>query len=119
MAAENTRLDWPAQEPAGRVRCGGGGMVSTAQDYLRFAQMLLNGGELGGVRILAPATVELMTSNHLAASLTTGEFSVGPFVIRPGLEWGYDCAVFSDPLAADEVVGKGTFFWVGAGDTWF
>jgi len=94
-------------------------MVSTAQDYLRFAQMLLNGGELGGVRILAPATVELMTSNHLAASLMTGEFSVGPFTIRPGLGWGYDCAVFSDPLAADEVVGKGTFFWVGAGDTWF
>ena len=98
---------------------GGGGMVSAAQDYLRFAQMLLNGGELGGVRILAPATVELMTSNHLAASLMTGEFSVGPFIIRPGLGWGYDCAVFSDPLAADEVVGKGTFFWVGAGDTWF
>jgi CubicO group peptidase (beta-lactamase class C family) len=98
---------------------GGGGMVSTAQDYLRFAQMLLNGGELDGVRILAPATVQLMTANHLAPSLMTGEFSIGPEVIRPGMGWGYDCAVFTDPLQADEVVGKGTFFWLGAADTWF
>ena len=98
---------------------GGGGIVSTAQDYLRFAQMLLNGGELDGVRILAPATVELMTSNHLAPSLMTGEFSIGGVTIRPGLGWGYDCAVYSDPLEADEVVGKGTFYWFGAADTWF
>jgi len=88
---------------------GGAGMVSTAQDYLRFAQMLLNGGELDGVRILAPATVQLMTSNHLAASL----------MLEPGLGWGYDCAVFSDAQEANRVVGKGTFFWWGAADTWF
>jgi CubicO group peptidase (beta-lactamase class C family) len=98
---------------------GGGGMVSTAEDYLRFAQMLLNGGELDGMRILAPATVQLMTSNHLAPGLMTGEFSIGPAIIRPGMGWGYDCAVYSDPLEADEVVGKGTFFWFGAADTWF
>jgi CubicO group peptidase (beta-lactamase class C family) len=98
---------------------GGGGMVSTAQDYLRFAQMLLNGGELDGTRILAPTTVQLMTSNHLAPSLMTGEFSIGPWIIRRGMGWGYDCAVYSDPLEADEVVGKGTFFWAGVADTWF
>jgi CubicO group peptidase (beta-lactamase class C family) len=63
---------------------GGGGMVSTAQDYLGFAQMLLNGGELDGVRILAPATVELMTSNHLARSLMINESELDP---RPGLGW--------------------------------
>ena len=98
---------------------GGGGMVSTAQDYLRFAQMLLNGGELDGVRILAPSTVQLMTANHLAPALMTGDSSVGSDVIRPGLGWGYDCAVFTDPLQADEIVGRGTFFWIGAADTWF
>jgi CubicO group peptidase (beta-lactamase class C family) len=98
---------------------GGGGMVSTAQDYLRFAQMLLDGGALGGVRILAPATVQLMTSNHLASNLMTGEFSIGPEVIRPGMGWGYDCAVLWDPPLANEIVGKGTFFWLGAADTWF
>lgn len=95
---------------------GGAGMVSTAQDYLRFAQMLLNEGELDGVRILAPTTVHLMTSNHLSASVMTEEGPLGP---RPGLGWGYDCAVFSDPQEAGEVVGKGTFFWLGAADTWF
>jgi CubicO group peptidase (beta-lactamase class C family) len=98
---------------------GGGGMVSTAQDYSRFAQMLLNGGELDGVRVLAPATVQLMSANHLAPQLMTGEFSIGPETIRPGMGWGYDCAVFTDPAAADEIVGKGTYFWIGAADTWF
>jgi CubicO group peptidase (beta-lactamase class C family) len=98
---------------------GGGGMVSTAQDYMRFAQMLLNGGELDGVRILAPATVQLMSANHLRPSLMTGEFFIGPETMRPGLGWGYDCAVFTDPATADEIVGKGTFFWLGAADTWF
>jgi len=98
---------------------GGGGLVSTAEDYARFAQMLLNGGELNGVRILAPSTVQLMSANHLAPSLMTGEFSIGPMTMRPGLGWGYDCAVYTDPPTADDVVGKGTFFWVGAADTWF
>lgn len=98
---------------------GGGGVVSTAQDYFRFAQMLLNGGELDGARILAPATVQLMSANHLAPNLLTGEFSIGPEVMRRGMGWGYDCAVIYDPPTADEVVGKGTFFWIGAADTWF
>jgi len=98
---------------------GGGGMVSTARDYFRFAQMLLNGGELDGVRILAPATVQLMSTNHLAPNLMTGEFFIGPETIRPGMGWGYDCAVFTDPAMANEIVGKGTFFWLGAGDTWY
>jgi CubicO group peptidase (beta-lactamase class C family) len=98
---------------------GGGGIITTAQDYMRFAQMLLDGGELEGVRILAPSTVQLMTSNHLAPNLMTGEFSIGPETIRPGMGWGYDCAVFTDPVQADEIVGKGTFFWLGAADTWF
>jgi CubicO group peptidase (beta-lactamase class C family) len=98
---------------------GGGGLVSTAQDYMRFAQMLLNQGELDGQRILSPASVALMTANHLAPRLMTGEFSIGPETIRPGMGYGYDCAVFTDPLEADEVVGKGTFFWLGAADTWF
>jgi CubicO group peptidase (beta-lactamase class C family) len=98
---------------------GGGGLVSTARDYARFAQMLLNRGELDGVRVLSPASVQLMSSNHLAAGLMTGEFSIGPEIIRPGMGWGYDCSVFTDPPLANEIVGKGTFFWLGAADTWF
>ncbi|MGA3019983.1 MAG: hypothetical protein ABSF62_22930 [Bryobacteraceae bacterium] len=47
-----------------------------------------------------------MTANHLAPGLMTGEFCIGSEVIRPGMGWGYDCAVVSHPLQADEVVGS-------------
>jgi CubicO group peptidase (beta-lactamase class C family) len=56
---------------------GGGGLTSTASDYLRFAQMLLNGGELDGVRLLGTKTVELMTANHLDDSQTIASFGFG------------------------------------------
>ena len=98
---------------------GGGGMVSTASDYYRFAQMLLNGGQLDGKRILAPATVKLMTSNHVPAELLTGQFSIGLQVMRPGFGYGYNCAVVFDPPEANLPEGKGTFFWDGAAGTWF
>jgi len=130
LYAENAQGDLVAAPPIGgaglgdyksqpTMPSGGGGMVSTARDYFRFAQMLLNGGELDGVRILAPETVRLMSSNHLAPNLMTGEFFIGPETIRPGMGWGYDCAVFTDPAMANEIVGKGTFFWLGAADTWY
>ena len=98
---------------------GGGGLVSSAEDYYRFATMLLNGGELDGKRVLSPATVKLMTSNHMPAAIQTGEFGIGLSVIRPGFGWGYDCAVISDPAEANLSDGKGTFFWDGAAGTWF
>lgn len=98
---------------------GGGGLVSTAQDYLRFAQALLDGGELDGVRILAPSSVTLMSSNHLPEKLMTGEFGVGLQHLRPGLGFGFDVAVFTDPAAAVDIAGKGTFLWDGAAGTWF
>ncbi len=98
---------------------GGGGLVSTAEDYYRFAQMLANGGELDGKRILAPATVKLMTSNHLPEELLTGKFGIGQHIMRPGFGYGYNCAVVFDPGAANLPDGKGTFFWDGAAGTWF
>ena len=98
---------------------GGGGLVSTAEDYYRFAQMLANGGELEGKRILAPATVKLMASNHLPENLLTGAFGIGQHIMRPGFGYGFNCAVVFDPPAANSPVGKGTFFWDGAAGTWF
>jgi CubicO group peptidase (beta-lactamase class C family) len=98
---------------------GGGGMVSTAEDYYRFAQMLGDGGALNGVRILAPASVKLMTSNHLEPTLLTGEFGIGLQRMRPGFGYGYNCAVVFDPPEANLPEGKGTFFWDGAAGTWF
>jgi CubicO group peptidase (beta-lactamase class C family) len=98
---------------------GGGGLTSTAEDYYHFAQMLANRGELNGARILAPATVKLMTSNHVPENLLTGEFSIGLQVLRPGFGYGYNCAVVFDPPEANMPDGKGTFFWDGAAGTWF
>jgi CubicO group peptidase (beta-lactamase class C family) len=105
-----------AEQPT--MPSGGGGMVSTAEDYYRFAQMLANQGELNGVRILSPSSVHLMSSNHLAPNLLTGQFGIGVQIMRPGLGYGYDCAVEFDPAEANLPDGRGTFFWDGAG-TWF
>ena len=105
------------KEPA--MPSGGGGMVSTIEDYYRFAQMLGNGGTLAGTRLLSPATVKLMSSNHLAPNLLTGEFGIGYQVMRPGFGYGYNCAVVFDPPVANLPEGKGTFFWDGAAGTWF
>jgi CubicO group peptidase (beta-lactamase class C family) len=98
---------------------GGGGQVSTAEDYYRFAQMLVNGGELNGVRILASATLRLMTTNHVPLNLLTGEYGVGIQIMRPGFGYGYNCAVLYDPIEANLSVGKGTFLWDGYAGTWF
>ncbi len=108
--------DYSAQPTA---PSGGGGMVSTAEDYYRFAQMLGDSGELDGVRILAPSSVRLMSSNHVPQSLLTGEFGIGLQQLRPGFGYGYNCAVLIDPLEANLPDGKGTFFWDGAAGTWF
>jgi CubicO group peptidase (beta-lactamase class C family) len=108
--------DYSAQPTASS---GGGGMVSTAEDYYRFAQMLGDGGVLNGTRILAPSTVRLMSANHVPQSLLTGEWGVGLQQLRPGFGYGYNCAVLFDPLEANLPDGKGTFFWDGAAGTWF
>ena len=98
---------------------GGGGLTSTAEDYYRFAQMLANGGELNGAHILAPATVHLMASNHVPVELLTGQYGIGLQILRPGLGYGYNCAVEFDPAEANLPDGKGTFYWDGAAGTWF
>lgn len=115
-AASRRTGDYSVQPP---MPSGGGGMVSTAEDYYRFATMLLNGGELDGKRILSPATVKLMTSNHVPAELLTGKYGIGLQVMRPGFGYGYNCAVVFDPSEANLSDGKGEFFWDGAAGTWF
>ena len=117
VSAENDLAPDLSKPPT--MPSGGGGLLATAPDYLRFAQMLLNGGQFDGVRLLAPPTVKLMTSNHLPDKLMTGEFGVGLQHIRPGLGFGFDVAVFSDPAQAVDITGRGTFLWDGAAGTWF
>ncbi|TCS12649.1 serine hydrolase domain-containing protein [Caulobacter sp. BK020] len=99
------------------IASGGGGLVSTTADYARFAQMLLNGGELDGARILAPGTIELMASNHL----TDIVMAVPDAAFSPakGEGFGLDFAVVTDPARAGTLRGKGTYSWGGAAGTWF
>ena len=86
-----------------------GGLMSTAEDYLQFAQMLVNGGTLNGKRYLSPKTVELMTANH------TGDMVNGQFG-RParGMGFALGVQVWLDPVAADRRVSPGSYGWEGA-----
>jgi CubicO group peptidase (beta-lactamase class C family) len=102
-----------------RIPSGGGGLVSTLDDYARFAQMLLNHGTLDGVRVLSPEAVALMSTNHLPEWMLEAGFGVGAMQIRPGFGYGFNGAVFTDPDAAGLPVGRGTYEWDGAAGTWF
>ncbi len=95
----------------GVFESGGGGLVSSARDYMRFAQMLLNEGELNGVRILSPKTIELMTSNHL------GDIPMG--FGRRGVGFGLGVAVVKDPGETGEIGSAGEYNWGGAAGTTF
>jgi CubicO group peptidase (beta-lactamase class C family) len=88
---------------------GAGGMVSTAEDYAQFAQMLVAGGALNGRRYLSPRTIELMSSNH------TGDMVNGQ-TGRParGMGFGLGVQVVEDPVAADLRQSKGSWGWAGA-----
>jgi CubicO group peptidase (beta-lactamase class C family) len=95
---------------------GGHGLVSTAADYMRFAQMLLNGGVLDGRRILSRKTLQLMTTNHLPPSLLPYELGGVP---SPGQGYGLGFRVLLD-LGQSQIVGSvGEFGWGGAASTTF
>jgi CubicO group peptidase (beta-lactamase class C family) len=82
---------------------GGAGLISTIQDYARFLQMLLNGGELNGVRILSPHTIALMTANH-----------AGDLYSPPGMGFGLGFEVLEDRGLAGRYGSPGTYGWGGA-----
>lgn len=101
-------------DPGLRYRRGGGGAISTAQDYFRFAQMVLDGGRLGDARILSRKTVQLMLSDHIAGlaggpSATTG----------PGYGFGLGFAVRLQDGIASIPGSKGDAMWAGVGGTSF
>ncbi len=98
---------------------GGGGLVSTAHDYLRFCRMLLGGGQLEGVRILGRKTVELMTTNHLPDGQDLTQASVGMFSEdqQAGIGFGLGFSVILDEARA--MASKGTYAWGGAASTIF
>ncbi len=95
----------------GGFESGGGGLLSTADDYMRFCLMLLNGGELNGVRLLSPKSVELMTTDHMGG--TGGVFN------RPGVGFGLNFAVMKDLGQYGELGSVGEYNWGGAAGTRF
>jgi CubicO group peptidase (beta-lactamase class C family) len=93
-----------------RFESGGGGLYSTAPDYLRFTRMLLNGGELDGVRLLSPKTVEFMAADHLGTI---------PGSTYPGYGFGLGFAVRTSTGVNDTPGSIGEYLWGGAQGTWF
>ena len=101
---------------------GGGGLVSTASDYLSFCQMLLNHGELGGRRILGRKTIELMTENHLPEGRDIAELNLGgqfSQVTYDGVGFGLGFSVTLDLARAQTVGSPGEYAWGGAASTAF
>ena len=107
------RIDTPGWLNTTTLFSGGGGLYSTAEDYVQFAEMLANGGELNGHRFLSPRTVEQMGSNHvgdLFAKTTTG---------GKGMGFGLGVRVVIDRAEAGSALGNGSFGWSGAFGTHF
>ncbi len=110
-------LDAPATSPflkPPRGLSGGGGLVSTAADYMRFIQMLLNGGELEGIRLLGRKSVELMTTNHLPDNMIP--IRVEPHTLN-GCGFGLGFRVLVDVAQSGRLGTEGEFGWGGAAST--
>ena len=100
---------------------GGGGMVGTLDDYQRFADMLLNGGELDGERIIGRKTLEYMTLNHLPEGKTLNELGQSTFseAVMNGMGFGLGFSTLVEPAANGAVSSYGEFAWGGAASTAF
>lgn len=100
---------------------GGGGLVSTMSDYWRFCQMLLNGGELGGERLVSRKTIEFMRLNHLPGNRTMKEMSTSNFseLAAEGTGFGLGFSVLLDPAEAQIIGSVGNYSWGGAASTYF
>jgi CubicO group peptidase (beta-lactamase class C family) len=98
-----------------RLESGGGGMVSTADDYARFAQMLLNGGTLDGKRYLSPKTLEYMTSDHLGTAVA----KTALYLPGPGYGFGLGFATRLTGGESAYAGAPGDYYWGGAGGTYF
>lgn len=104
-----------------RFASGGGGLLSTAADYLRFCRMLLNGGSLDGVRILSPKTVQLMAANHLPGGKDLHQLSISMFseAAYAGVGFGLGVCTTMDPVRTLVPGTAGDFSWGGMAGTYF
>jgi CubicO group peptidase (beta-lactamase class C family) len=104
-----------------RAPSGGGGLVSTGADYLRFCEMLRRGGELDDVRLLGPKTLQLMRANHLPGGRDLADMSVSMFseAMYQGVGFGLGFAMTTDPVKCGVVSSPGEFWWGGMASTAF
>ena len=115
-------LETPSDSP--RLRkppflSGGGGLVSTISDYAHFLQMLVNGGELNGIRILGPTTIDLFTINHAPAAALPYGFAQGEDLFHQGYGYSLGTRVLMDVSASGQAGSVGEFGWDGAFNTYF
>lgn len=98
---------------------GGGGLVSTAADYARFCQMILNRGELDGVRVLNGETVDLLATNQIPEAVLARPNPARLLPFSPAFGFTLGFSIMLDPAAIGAVEGQGTLAWGGGGGTWF
>jgi len=121
-ATELQLLEAPADSPRfvkPAFLSGGGGLVSTTSDYAHFLQMLVNGGELDGTRILSPTTVDLFTINHAPAAALPYGFAKGEDLFHQGYGYSLGTRVLMDVSASGKAGSVGEFGWDGAFNTYF
>jgi CubicO group peptidase (beta-lactamase class C family) len=99
------------------LESGGAGLLSTIDDYARFAEMLANRGALGRLRLLAPVTVDLMAANVVPDDVIAQGNPYPKF--SKGIGWGMGVATINDPPIAGRIEGRNTISWEGAAGTWF
>jgi CubicO group peptidase (beta-lactamase class C family) len=110
-----SRREEDRYQPESRYESGGGGLLSTLDDYSRFAQALVQGGAVDGVRILSPKTVQLMATNHLGAQQLP-DFDRAP--VMNGYGYGLGVRVMIDPAAGGINGSIGEFGWAGLAGSW-
>ncbi len=118
-AKELFGIDMPTYTTPPAAESGGGGLVSTTTDYARFCQMMLNKGELDGVRVLSPASVELMDTNVIPHQVLVSSNGTSFIGFNEAVGFGLDVMVVNDPRRAGSLEGKDTMSWGGAAGTWF
>jgi len=114
-SATNTPISLLDVTVAQKNDAGGAGSVGTASDYARFLQMMINGGELDGVRLLSPTTVRYMTVDHLGPDI---KFS-GVTTLPPGTGFGLGFAVRKETGRFEVTGNEGEYYWAGAAGTGF
>lgn len=112
-------VSWSDPQTPGAFEGGGGGLVSTADDYLKFARLMLGRGEVDGVRLAKPETIDQMTSNRLTEEQRAHAFLGMPFWLSQGFGLGTSMIMDAEKHQWMGAGGEGAFGWPGAFGTWW